>query len=107
VAWRDGAWEATSAPTPPSASGTTIPSATQIVDDERNLWTLSGGEAYENHKLTPSSGVILLLFYGGIVYQENVHHNWWEWNGQAWKSTASRIGISNARPVQGCPQPLS
>jgi YVTN family beta-propeller protein len=87
--WRNGAWVATSAPHLPSASGTTIPTATQIVDNELNVWTVSGGQAYENHALTPSSGVTLLLFYGGNVYQENVHHNWWQWNGQAWISTAS------------------
>jgi len=92
--WRNGAWVATSAPPAPSASGTAIPTAAQIIDNGRNVWTLSGGKAYENHALTPSSGVILLLFYGGNVYQENVHHDWYEWNGQAWGSTASdpRVG---------------
>ena len=92
--WHNGTWEATPAPIPPSASGTTVPHATQIVDDGRNVWTLSGGKAYENHEVTPSSNVILLLFYGGEVYQENVHHQWWGWNGSAWISTASdpRVG---------------
>jgi YVTN family beta-propeller protein len=92
--WRNGAWVATSAPTPPSANGTAIPAATQIVDNGRNVWTLSGGKAYENDAPTLSSDVILLLFYGGGVYQENVQHHWWEWNGQDWKSTASdpRVG---------------
>jgi len=92
--WRNGGWVATSAPLPPSASGTAIPTATQIVDNGRNVWTLAGGKAYENDAATLSSDVILLLFYGGGVYQENVHHHWWEWNGQAWKSTASdpRVG---------------
>jgi DNA-binding beta-propeller fold protein YncE len=92
--WRTGAWVATSAPPPASASGTTIPTATQIVDSGTNLWTVSGGQVYENHALTPSSEVTLLLFYGGNVYQENVHHNWWEWNGKAWIATASdpRVG---------------
>ena len=92
--WRNGAWVATTAPLTPSESGTGIPSATEIIDNGRNVWTLSGGKAYENHALTPSSSVILLLFYGGNVYQENAHHNWWEWNGQAWISTASdpRVG---------------
>jgi YVTN family beta-propeller protein len=87
--WRNGAWVATAAPSLPSASGTAIPTAAQIVDDELDVWTVSGGQAYENHALTPSSEVILLLFYGGAIYQENVHHNWWQWNGHAWISRAS------------------
>jgi YVTN family beta-propeller protein len=92
--WNDGAWAATSAPPAASASGTTIPTATQIVDSELDVWTLSDGQAYENHALTPSSGVILLLFFSGNVYQENIHHNWWRWTNGAWVATASdpRVG---------------
>jgi YVTN family beta-propeller protein len=87
--WISGAWVATSAPLYASASGTTIPSATKIVDSQLKVWTLSGGKAYENGALTPSGGVILLLFYEGSVYLENVHHNWWRWNGGAWVATSS------------------
>jgi YVTN family beta-propeller protein len=101
--WRTGAWVTTSAPPPASASGTTIPSATQIVDSGTNVWTVSGGQVYENHALTPSSEVILLLYYGGYVYQENVHHDWWEWNGKAWIATASdpRVGQPPAYVATG------
>ena len=87
--WHNGAWIATSAPLTPSASGTAIPNAAEIIDNGRNIWKLSGGKAYENNAVTPSSGVILLLFYGGNVYQENAHHDWLEWNGQAWIANAS------------------
>jgi YVTN family beta-propeller protein len=87
--WNSRGWVATSAPLYASASGTTIPSATQILDSQLKVWTLSGGKAYENGSLTPSGGVILLLFYEGSVYQENLHHNWWRWNGGAWVATSS------------------
>lgn len=87
--WISGAWAATAAPRYPSASGTTIPVATQIVDGQDKLWALSGGQAYENSAPTPSSGVILLLYDGGSVYQENVHHNWWRWSGSAWVATSA------------------
>lgn len=87
--WIGGVWAGTSAPRYPSASGTTIPSATQIIDGQSSVWTLSGGQAYRNGVLTPSSGVILLLFYQGSVFQENLHHNWWRWNGSAWIATAA------------------
>jgi hypothetical protein len=92
--WSGGAWHATSAPATPSVSGTTIPSATQIIDNGRNVWTLSGGKAYKNKALTPSSSVSALLFYGGNVYREDVNHAWWEWNDERWNSAASdpRVG---------------
>jgi len=92
--WSHGAWTATSAPLAESASETTIPTATQIVDTELNVWTVSGGKVYENHALTPSSEVILLLFYGGYVYQENIHHDWWLWSNGAWVAAPAdpRVG---------------
>ena len=88
-AFRNGAWAAVAAPPLPSASGTAIPAAARLVDSDLNIWTVSGGKAYENHQLTPSSGVSLLLFYHGSIYQEKVHDDWWRWNGSAWITTAS------------------
>lgn len=92
--WRHGAWEATSAPLTESASGTTMPTATHIVDTELNVWTVSRGKVYENRELTPSDEVILLLFFSGNVYQENIHHDWWVWSNRAWVATPSdpRVG---------------
>ncbi len=87
--WRDGNWTATPAPELPSASGSTIPSASQVVDDQQNVWTLSGGQVYENHTLAPSDEVKLVLFYDGAIYQENVHNDWWRWSGQSWISTSA------------------
>ena len=87
--WLDGNWAATPAPALPSASGSTIPSASQLVDDDQDIWTLSGGQVYENHSLTPSSEATLVLFYMGNIYQENIHKNWWRWNGQSWTSLPS------------------
>jgi alcohol dehydrogenase (cytochrome c) len=75
----------------PSVSPTTIPSATQIIDSHLDVWTLSGGKAYENGQLTPSSGVILLLYAAGVVYQENLNHAWWRWNDGVWESTAAPL----------------
>ena len=80
-------WFQPAAALTPSLSGTTIPSAPQIVDSNLDTWTLSGGQAYVNGNVTPSSEVILLLSYGGIVFQENIHHDWWVWRTGAWVAT--------------------
>ena len=91
-------WAAAAGNTP-SPSGTTIPTATRIVDSALNVWTLSDGEAYENGQLTPTSEVILLLCYGGIVYQENVHHDWWVWvwTDAAWAASGAAPSVANRR----------
>ena len=75
--------------TPGSASGTTIPSATEILDSELNVWTVTSGVVYENGTTVGfSDGVILLLYYNGLFYQENVHSDWWVWSGTTWVSSS-------------------
>jgi hypothetical protein len=64
---------------------TMIPSATKIADSEGNIWTLNGGVVYENGKTAGfSANVIVLLYYGGTIYQENQTCLWWSWNGSTW-----------------------
>ncbi len=71
-----------------SASGTTIPSVSQIVDSGHNIWTVAGGVIYENGKAAGySANVVLLLFSSGTVYQENKSCRWWAWNGSTWVAT--------------------
>ncbi|MGD0505131.1 MAG: PQQ-binding-like beta-propeller repeat protein [Steroidobacteraceae bacterium] len=85
----------------PSVSPTTIPSATQIVDSHLDVWTVSGGQVYENGQLTPSSGVMLLLYATEIVYQENIHRDWWLWRNGVWVATpAPLVTPSTQAPTQ-------
>jgi len=68
-----------------SPEGTTIPSATQIIDSGGNRWTVSKGVVYQNGALAGSSwNVVLLLYDNNIVYQENSSGHWWSWNGVKW-----------------------
>ena len=103
--WRNGAWVATPPVTLPSASGTSIPTVTEIVDNNLNVWTVASGVVYENHVATQSSSVTLLLYYGGSVYQENIHNAWYQWNGK-WVATADpRVGAPLAYVASCTPGP--
>jgi hypothetical protein len=65
-----------------SADGTTIPSATQIIDSSGATWTLSNGVVYRNGAPAGyTAGVNLLLWYNGLVFQRNSDYNWWGWQG--------------------------
>jgi len=67
-----------------------IPSATRIIDSALNVWTLTGGMAYENGKIAGySANVALLLYYDGTIYQENKTCLWWSWTGGAWVATSN------------------
>jgi mannan endo-1,4-beta-mannosidase len=77
-----------------SPTGAMIPSATQLVDSARNVWTLSGAQVMENGKAAGySANVALLLYYNGVVYQENKNCLWWVWSNGTW--------ISSANPAPG------
>jgi hypothetical protein len=84
----------------PSASGTTIPSASQIVDGSANLWTIAGGVVDKNG--TPagsSSNVALLLYDNNIIYQETNTGSWSSWNGSTWVASSDPRVVVN--PING------
>ncbi len=54
-----------------SADGTAIPPAPYIIDRANNQWTLANGFIYKNGVKDPDSyNVALLLWYGGMIYQQ-------------------------------------
>jgi endoglucanase len=86
----------------PSASGTTIPPATQLVDTGGNVWTLASGVVIENGKTVGySANVILLLYFNGIIYQENSAKNWWSWTGSTWAAASGDPRGATAASVNG------
>jgi hypothetical protein len=91
-----------------SANGTTIPIQTsvngagipgQIVDSQHNLWTMVNGKAVLNGTPTPSSGVVMMLYTSGVVYQENLDHLWWKWVNGAW------VADTSSHKPYSCPAP--
>jgi hypothetical protein len=71
-----------------SPNGTTVPSATQIIDGSGNVWTVASGVIYENGALAGySKSVTLLLYDNNFIYQENSAGGWWSWNGSTWIPT--------------------
>jgi hypothetical protein len=89
-------------PAPPAASpqSTTIPSASQIFDTQGASWTVASGVIFRNGVATPSSSVVLLLYYNSIVYQQNSFNAWWQWSDV----TSSWVSVA-ADPRPGTPAP--
>jgi hypothetical protein len=104
--WNGTTWVASADPLTVAASpnGTSIPSATQIVDSSGNVWTVAGGVIYENGGLAGySNNVTLLLYDNATIYQENSAGGWWSWNGSTWVA-----GSDPLNPVSpGAPPTIS
>jgi hypothetical protein len=72
-----------------SPSGTTIPSASQIIDGAGNVWTaVVGGQISKNGTVVSGGGttVLLLNYYGTIYteYTEGGQNLWFSWTGSGW-----------------------
>jgi hypothetical protein len=70
-----------------SANGTTIPSASSITDNGGGVWTVSSGTVLLNGSDAGfTEDVILLLWWNGTIYQENINDDWWSWTAGNWVS---------------------
>jgi endoglucanase len=82
-----------------SPSGTTIPSATQIVDSIGTVWTVVSGQAVRNGVVdTTTANIVQLLYYNGVIYQQaTAQLLWWSWSdatGWAEVSGDPRVGTT-------------
>lgn len=82
-----------------SPDNTTIPPQGAIVDSGFHVWTVSSGIVYRDGVATISSNVILLVYQGRRVYQENNFSNWWYWDD----NTAAWVATTDPRVVPGMP----
>jgi hypothetical protein len=47
------------------------PSSATITDGSGNIWSVAGGQIYENGNLSPvTKNVILLFYWNGKIYQQ-------------------------------------
>lgn len=77
-------------PQPPSVSGTTIPSATELVDASGGIFTVVGGQISRNGIVDPvTANVTLVLYYNGAIYQKNSAGNWYQLTSTTWPAGSS------------------
>ena len=106
--WNGSTWVASSDPrTVVSVNGTTIPSATNIIDGSGNDWSVADGLVYVNGQLAGyTNAVTLLLYVNDTIYQQNAAGNWWSWNENAWASSSDprKVASSNGATVPAVSQ---
>jgi len=69
----------------PSPNGTTVPPATQIVDNLLAVWTIGANQAILRNGAQAASGAgSEILWTSGNIYVLGTDSNWWEWTGSGW-----------------------
>jgi len=86
----------------PSPSGTEVPHAREIVDSQGNTWTrLANGDIEKNGVRDNSSwNVAVLLYFDGVLYQENTANAWFSYNGHHWVFRAAGNPEKPTKPTQ-------
>ncbi len=74
----------------PSADGTEVPPAGQIVDALGAVWTISGGTILRNGvSAAGGTGVAILWSSGSIYVQSSFGGSWWKWLGSGWTNVGT------------------
>ena len=89
--WTGSGWVNVGSTTPgspsnlsPSPDGTTVPAATQIVDNSGGVWTIGSGAVILRNGVQAAGG------YGSRIYWTNnaiyvlSDVTWWQWTGSGW-----------------------
>lgn len=84
----------------PSPDGSTIPTLTQLLDAKLNKWTLVAGVVQINGANAGFSlNVTLLLYFKGVIYQQNKTGGWWGWTNSTWLATVDPRGPAVPPPA--------
>jgi hypothetical protein len=91
----------------PSPNGATIvpPSSATITDGSGNVWSVAGGQIYEDGILSPvTENVVLLFYWNGLIYQQTSACGVWYASGSNWDQTVFPQGYSAPSSVTySCP----
>ena len=83
---------------PTSSDATTVPAATQIVDDQGSVWTIGGNQTILRNGTLAAGG------YGSKIYWKDRHIyvlsdvTWWAWTGSGWMNIGSDMPGSTLSP---------
>ncbi len=94
-----------------SASGTTIPPASQIIDSKGTIWTLVHGNSFQNGAADGGGGssgnITLMLYFNGFIYVNTSNDGWWEWNSGWGRVSGDPRGLSSAPSITAQPSSIT
>jgi hypothetical protein len=68
-----------------SPNGTTVPPASQIVDNQGVVWTIGAGQMILRNGVQAAEGFgSKILWTSGTIYVFGTDSNWWQWTGSGW-----------------------
>jgi Tol biopolymer transport system component len=68
-----------------SPDGTTVPAATQIIDNSGAIWTIGSNQAILRNGVQAAGGWgSKILWTSNTIYVLGTDSNWWQWTGSGW-----------------------
>jgi len=68
-----------------SPDGTTVPPATQIVDNPGGVWTIGANQAILRNGVQAAGGMgSEILWKSSTIYVLGTSNNWYQWTGSGW-----------------------
>lgn len=91
--WNGKGWMDTANPLTSSPNDTAVPPDSRIIDNSKNIWTVSDGVIFKNGQAAGYSANVIELYYGNdTVYQKNNELRWWSWGGLTWVNADDPTG---------------
>jgi len=73
-----------------SPDGTTVPPASQIVDNDGAVWTIGTGQAILRNGVQAAGAIgSEILWKNATIYVLGTDGNWWQWTGSSWVSVGT------------------
>ena len=73
-----------------SANNAVIKTTGELVDQQRNVWSISGGILYRNGlQANGNYNTVEALYESGLIYSENTSAAWYLWTGSIWVAEPS------------------
>ena len=104
--WTGSGWINVGATVPGGSSaspdGTTVPTASQIVDNVGAVWTIGLNSAILRNGIQAAAGWGSKILWKNVtIYVLGTDNNWWQWTGSGWINVGSTVPGGNSASPDG------
>jgi hypothetical protein len=102
------AWRPSTGGQVASPGGTTVPTATQIIDNGGAIWTIGSNQAILRNGVQAAGGWgSKILWTSNTIYVLGTDSNWWQWTGVGWTNVGATVPGGQLASPDGTTVPIA